>query len=142
MQRKNDIERSPTHLLHRASQCAEEIFQAAMASGITPRQLAILMTIAVEEGLSQTELTERTGVDRSTMADVVRRLMKKGYVQRRRSGKDARAYELKLTGKGREFLNGAEPVARRVDARVLDALPKGRRDAFVAALAAIIAALV
>jgi hypothetical protein len=37
------VSRSPIHLLHRASQCAEEIFHAAITDGLTPRQFAVLI---------------------------------------------------------------------------------------------------
>jgi DNA-binding MarR family transcriptional regulator len=135
------VSRSPIHLFHRASQCAEMIFHASVAEGVTPRQLAVLVVIAECEGASQTDITQRTGIDRSTMADVVRRMVKKGLLERRRSRTDIRAYELRLTDEGRKVLQAAIPVARRVDARVLDALPRARREQFLAALGSIVEAL-
>ena len=142
MDRSRDgLGRSPVHLLHRAGQSAEEIFQGAMAGKLTPRQLAVLITIADNEGLSQTGVVERTGIDRSTLADIVRRLTKRGLLHRRRSRADARAYVLKLSEEGREALNAAEPLARRVDARVLNALPGGSREEFMASLRAIVSSL-
>ena len=67
------LERSPIHLLHRAGQCAGDIFQAEMGGGdLTPRQYAVLVTVSQNEGLSQTSLVEKTGIDRSTLADIVR----------------------------------------------------------------------
>ena len=75
----NQLERSATHLIHRAGQRATDIFQAeARDSGLTPRQFAVLMTIAEEEGLTQTDLVDRTGIDRSTLADIVARLLARG----------------------------------------------------------------
>jgi len=62
---------------------------------------------------------DATGIDRSTLADVVRRLSKKGLLQRRRTREDARAYAVKLTDEGRRVLRGAEPLAKQVDERVL-----------------------
>ena len=58
---------------------------------LTPRQLAVLVTVAQNEGLSQTGLVDRTGIDRSTLADIVRRMQRKGLLQRRRTKEDARA---------------------------------------------------
>ena len=91
---------------------------------LTPRQLAVLVTVAQNEGLSQTGLVDRTGIDRSTLADIVRRMQKKGLLQRRRTKEDARAYAVKLTEEGRRVLRAAEPLAKRVDERILDALPE------------------
>ena len=53
--------------------------------GLTPRQLAVLITVSQTEGQSQTGLVERTGIDRSTMADIVRRMQRKGLLKRRRT---------------------------------------------------------
>ena len=134
--------RSPIHLLHRASQAVEDAFSTEMKiERLTPRQLAVLTTVAQNEGLSQTGIVDRTGIDRSTMADLVRRLQGKGLLQRRRTKEDARAYAVKLTDAGRRVLHTAEPMAKRVDRRVLDALPRNRREEFITALVSIIGTL-
>jgi DNA-binding MarR family transcriptional regulator len=87
------LERSATHLIHRAGQCATDIFQAeARESGLTPRKFAVLMTVAEEEGLTQTDLVDRTGIDRSALADIVARLLARGLIHRRRAKEDGRAY--------------------------------------------------
>jgi len=118
------LERSPIHLLHRAGQCAGEIFQTEMSDGdLTPRQFAVLHTVAQNEGLSQTDLVQRTGIDRSTLADIIRRMLRKGLLQRRRTKEDARAYAVKLTDEGWRVLKSAEPMAKRVDDKILAVLP-------------------
>lgn len=72
------LDRSPTHLLRRAEQRAEEIsLYYGVMRELTPRQLAVLVTIAENEGLDQMGATRLTGIDR-TMTDLVRRLMRKG----------------------------------------------------------------
>ena len=136
------LNRSPIHLLHRAGQCAGDIFHSEMKiGGLTPRQLAVLMTVAQNEGLSQTGLVDRTGIDRSTLADIVRRMQRKGLLQRRRTREDARAYAVKLTDEGRRVLRIAEPVGKKVDERILEALPGKHREQFVDDLLAIVDAL-
>jgi DNA-binding MarR family transcriptional regulator len=132
------LSRSPIHLLHRAGQCAGDIFHAELKDGdLTPRQLAVLVTVAHNEGLSQTGLVDRTGIDRSTLADIVRRMQRKGLLQRRRTKEDARAYAVKLTDEGRRVLRTAEPLAKRVDERILEALPARQREQFIDELLAI-----
>ncbi len=131
------LDRSPVHLLHRAGQCAADIFQAEL-SDLTPRQLAILVTVASDEGASQTKLAEATGIDRSTLAEIVKRLLRKGLLQRRRTRADARTYAVKLTAEGRRVLSIAVPAARRVDERVLGAMADEQREAFLTALKSIV----
>jgi MarR family transcriptional regulator, temperature-dependent positive regulator of motility len=136
------LERSPIHLLHRAGQCASDIFQGEMIEGdLTPRQYAVLVAVSQNEGLSQTQLVEKTGVDRSTLADIVRRMLKKGLLQRRRTKDDARAYAVKLTDDGRRTLEAVDPLARKVDDKILAALPGQQRERFLQDLALIVEAL-
>lgn len=136
------LEKSPIHLLHRAGQCAGDIFQTEMGGGdLTPRQYAVLLTVSLNEGLSQTHLVEKTGIDRSTLADIVRRMLKKGLLQRRRTKEDARAYAVRLTEEGWKSLRAADPVAKRVDERILTVLPGLQRERFMQDLNAIVEAL-
>jgi DNA-binding MarR family transcriptional regulator len=97
--------------------------------------------VAQNEGVSQTGIVDRTGIDRSTLADIVNRLVKKGLLHRRRTKEDTRTYAVRLTDAGRNVLRTTEPLTKRIDRRVLDALPANRRDEFIAALASIIGKL-
>jgi DNA-binding MarR family transcriptional regulator len=136
------LERSPLHLLHRASQCAADLFQSELGTDdLTPRQYAILVTVASKEGLNQTQLVERTGIDRSTLADVVRRMLKKGLLQRRRTRDDARAYAVKLTDAGAKVLKTYDPSAKRADERILSGLTAAQRERFLQDLNSIVRAL-
>jgi DNA-binding MarR family transcriptional regulator len=136
------LDQSPVHLLHRASQAVQVVFAMGMQTNdLTPRQLTVLLAVAENEGLSQTDLVERTGIDRSTLADIVKRLKEKGLLQRKRTKEDARAYAVKLTAEGQQILRAAGPLAKRVDERILDALPAKRRAEFVSALASLVSTL-
>jgi DNA-binding MarR family transcriptional regulator len=138
----NQLNRSAMHLLHRAGQCAADIFSAeARLSGLTPRQFAVLMAVAEEEGLTQTELVERTGIDRSTLADIVGRLLGRGLIQRRRAKEDARAYAIKLTAQGAKALRDAQPGAAAADSRLLANLPPAKRQDFLDSLNLIVGSL-
>ena len=135
----DDRASSALHLLHRAGQCADEMFAVSVGeAGLTPRQFAV---IANSEEPSQTTLVERTGIDRSTMADIVRRLTSRGLVQRRRTRRDARRYAVRLTDKGESALRLAEPAARSTDEKILAALAPTQRDAFLRSLSRIVMAV-
>ena len=136
------LEKSPVHLLHRAGQFAGDVFVSEMGDdGLTPRQYAVLVAVAESEGLSQTDLVGRTGVDRSTLADIVRRMIKKGLISRQRTKRDARAYSVKLTDRGRKSLDTARPAARQADERVLATLSPKQRQAFVDVLSTLVRAI-
>jgi DNA-binding MarR family transcriptional regulator len=137
-----DIGRSVVHLLHRADQCTAEAFMLALAHrDLTPRQFAVLVAVAARESATQTTITDDTGIDRSTMVDVVRRLMKRGLLQRRRSRSDARAYIVRLTDEGRRVVQAAGPEAVQVDKAIMTALAPEERDVFVEALGRVVATL-
>jgi DNA-binding MarR family transcriptional regulator len=139
----NDTELSSAiHLLHRAGQCADELFAINVGQAdLTPRQFAVLRAIADSEEPSQTTLVDRTGIDRSTMADIVRRLISKGLVQRRRTRRDARKYAVRLTDRGDAALRLAEPAARSTDERILASLPPTQRETFLRSLSRIVATI-
>lgn len=108
---------------------------------LTPRQFAVLLTVSQNEGLSQTDLVLLTGIDRSTLADIVRRMLKKGLLQRRRTREDARAYAVKLTDEGARILAAAQPKVEAVDDRILRALSPDQQATLVDDLKKIVESL-
>ena len=133
---------SPLHLLHRAGQRADYLFAHHVGSHVfTPRQFAVLTIVAEEEGLTQTDLVERTGIDRSTLADIVGRLLSRGLIQRRRAKDDARAYSIKLTPQGAKALREAQPGAAAADQKLLASLPPAKRQEFLETLNLIVTAI-
>ncbi len=141
MQPQNVFDNSILNLLHRASQCTDEMFMSRSQSDIRPRQLAVLLAIHNNPGAKQTTLVNVTGIDRSTMADIVRRLHAKRFVQRRRVRNDARSYEIKLTEEGRLALREAAYVSLYVDEQVLTALGEEDGSQFVSSLKSLVAKL-
>jgi DNA-binding MarR family transcriptional regulator len=140
--RSGSLDVSALHLLHRAGQCAEVLFTNETGkTDLTPRQYAILATVSQNPDVSQTGLVDQTGVDRSTLADIVRRLVKKGLLQRKRTRRDARMYAVRLTQKGQNALNAVKPAAARVDQRLLSALGTEERGVFIGALGEIVRAM-
>lgn len=131
-----ELSRSPGQLLHRAQQFAAERFARAMPDGekLTQRQFAVLAATAAQEGLTQSDLVKATGIDRSTLAELVARMADKGYLTRDTVRGDARAKSIRLTDQGRAsyFSNLAGALA--ADEAILDSLSKSKRAGFVKAL--------
>ena len=125
---QSDGHTSALHKLHRASQFASDLFSGEMQDiDITPRQFAVLETVMAQEGLSQTDLVTRTGIDRSTIADIVRRMQRKGLIKRKRTKEDARVYAVSTTDKSRKIMAKAMPAAVRADKKLLQALSQQER---------------
>ena len=140
--RSGPLDASALHLLHRAGQCAEVLFTVEAAKAkLTPRQFAVLVAVGQSPDISQSGLVEQTGVDRSTLADVVRRLVKKGLLQRKRTRTDARMYAVRLTAKGQNILGSVRPLATKVDQRILSVLRTDQRASFIDALGEIVKAM-
>lgn len=133
---EKSLNRSVLHLLYRAMQCASNMFESEIQV-MTPRQFAVLAALDGLEGASQAMLTKHTGIDRSTLSEVVQRILAKGFVVRRRSTTDRRAYTVKLTRQGRAKLSAVKPAVDRVDEQILSMVPARQRDAFVTALTAL-----
>ena len=133
-----DLSASPSHLLHRAQQSAVNLSSSALAEqGLTLRQFAVLAALASEEGQSQSRLVDKTGIDRSTLADMVGRMERAGYIKRTDSKEDRRAKTVSLLAKGRKAYEAALPAVEAADKQVLDMIRANRRVGFPASLASI-----
>ncbi len=132
---------SPSHLMHRALQLALDIYaEETGADGLTQRQFAVLEAVSLKAGLTQTELVRMTGIDRSTLADLVARMTTKGLLERERSTLDARAKAVRLSAEGAARLEAARPLVEAADKRIMALLPKGQRETFLNQLADLAAA--
>ncbi|MEO9873945.1 MAG: MarR family winged helix-turn-helix transcriptional regulator [Anderseniella sp.] len=121
--------------LKRAAQYSADLYSDRRGkSGLTQRQFTVLEAVFHNEGQSQTTLVKETGIDRSTLADLVNRLETHGYLSRKRSDKDARVNFVSLTEAGRDMLLNAQPQVSLVDQALVEALPERNRKAFVASL--------
>jgi DNA-binding MarR family transcriptional regulator len=129
------LDRSPSHLLHRALQRALDLYaHTAGPDAVSQRQYAVLSAVAADEGLTQSALVKVTGIDRSTLAELVARMIGKGLLERERSAADARAKAVRLTEAGRAAMESAAPRAAEADAALLKLLPSGKRSPFLSAL--------
>ena len=135
------LDRSPSHLLHRALQVSLDIYADVFGdSDLTQRQYAVLAAVEAQEGLTQTDLVRATGIDRSTLADMAARMIAKGLLARERSQADARANAVHLTPEGRAILAQAQPLMAQADARLMRLIGASKRDTFLAQLRQMVAA--
>ena len=128
---------SATHLLHRALQLALDLHADAGPAEITQRQYTVLAAAAAADGQTQNDLVRATGIDRSTLADLVARMLAKGLLERQRSATDARANTVRLSDAGRQVLGASAGPAAAADERLLSYLPAKKREGFLKSLTAL-----
>jgi DNA-binding MarR family transcriptional regulator len=110
------------HLVHR------QIAQGEFSSlGLRPKEFGALSVLVSEGAMSQRQLGERTGLDRTTMVVVTDGLERKGLAERQRNPDDRRAYALRPTAKGRRVLKRAKAAAERAEEHFLGAIPAAER---------------
>src|ERR1700675_3176943 len=103
-------------LLYRCSLRADELLtQQLIAAGLTPRQLLLLEAIRDNKGISQVTLVEQTEIDRSTLAEIVTRMVDHGLVTRERRTDTRRTNALAITKQGLRALKLAGNATERAE---------------------------
>jgi len=114
-----DIEKSVGFLLAKAYQRACALFKEEFDRyDLTPQQFGLLGFLWIEDGLSQTELSVKSQIDRTTLGGIVDRLEKEELVERRNHPDDRRAYQVFLTTRGKALEDELCPLAVRAQAKV------------------------
>src|SRR5215831_16549916 len=134
-----DLSQSPSHLLRRCVQYANDLFSREPgASDLTKQQFTVLAAVEHNEGISQTDLVAMTGIDRSTLAEMIRRMIEKGLLDRERTESDQRANAVRMAPGGRKALRSARTASERVERTLLSGLSASDRPRFLKMLAAVV----
>jgi DNA-binding MarR family transcriptional regulator len=132
---------APSHLIKRCLQFYGDLYMKETGGGdLTKQQYTVLAALENNEGVSQTALVEMTGIDRSTLAEMVHRMLERSLITRERTEADARANSITVTAAGRRALRSARQAAERAEKAFLEPLAATERTRFVKGLAAIAAA--
>ena len=130
------LSESPSHLLKRCTQYFGDLYaHEAGSNDLTKQQFTVLAALEHNDGVSQTALVEITGIDRSTLAEMVRRMLEKGLLSRERTEEDQRANAVAISPSGRKALRAARLASERAEKALLEALPPVERPKFVKLLA-------
>ncbi|HEY5347306.1 MAG TPA: MarR family transcriptional regulator [Rhizomicrobium sp.] len=133
-----DLAEAPSHLIRRCQQFYGDLYaREAGGKELTKQQFTVLAALENNDGASQTALVEITGIDRSTLAEMVRRMLEKGLLSRERTEEDQRANAVAISPAGRKALRSARNAADRAERALLDTLPPAERAKFIKALAQI-----
>jgi MarR family transcriptional regulator, lower aerobic nicotinate degradation pathway regulator len=133
--RDNHLIEMPGHLIRRLQQIASALFlDQAKAFDFTPVQYAALVAIKNHPGLDQTTLCNEIALDRSTMADVVSRLQRRGLINRTNGAADRRTKSLHITATGSRMIRDIEPAVAATQRLILAPLKASERSAFMGML--------
>jgi DNA-binding MarR family transcriptional regulator len=108
--------------------------------GISPREWAALNCLDEQHGLSQREVADLLGVDRTTMVALVDELQAKGWVKRHPQPDDRRKNIVSLTRKGRDLMQRGARIIDNCERRFLATLSESDAEQLKNALHAVIAA--
>jgi DNA-binding MarR family transcriptional regulator len=103
------------HLLRRAQQLHVAVWLHDVCSETTSVQYAALVVLDQRPRASQRELGRVLDLDRSTIADLVARMMRRGWIERERDESDRRRNVLQLTAAGQAELARLKPRVEAIE---------------------------
>lgn len=121
----------PGYLGYQIRQAQAAIFRDLAANtaalNVTPGEYGLLSLVDANPGISQIDLAQVYGLDKSTLSLAVTRLHKRGLVRRTRSADDGRYYSLWLTPSGSRLLAGARAYVEAQEKAMDRVLRPGER---------------
>ena len=111
------------HLIRRSQQIHTLMWNSEVSDEVTSPQISVLVALARNPGVDQRTLGEAVSLDRSTAADVIERLMKRGFLERTRDPRDRRRNVLRLTEEGMDLLNTIGPRSEAMNEHLISVLP-------------------
>ena len=127
-------------LLRRAWYGLNQAFRRRIAHlNLTPDQYTVMRTLTQgsEDGLTQTQLTSRMSSDPNTVASLLDRMERAGFIERKIDPEDRRARRILLKPFGNENFQQAKDIAIKLQSGVLQSLSDERKALFLQELTTI-----
>lgn len=127
-----DINEEMTYLVYVMQKRMRRQMSAALDRyDITLEQYVVLYNLVDQDGINQKSLSHKVDKDQATLARILDILENRGYVVRRTTEKDRRAFLVFITDEGK---NKVKEIARRLGAvhkEIVEGIPSDRVDLFV-----------
>lgn len=121
----SDLWHRPGYLIRRLHQIQVAMFLEECAEfNITPVQFGVLTVLHDGEPRDQGSIATQLGVDRNTVADVIRRLERRGLLKRLEATVDRRTKPARITNEGAAFVDAVQPAMERAQRRFISPLQK------------------
>lgn len=129
------LHRSPGYLIRRLDSRAASLYERHTGqSALTTRQFGLLKVLHDHGALRQTELAHHLDLDRSTLGEMLTRMLDRGLVRRHAVPDDRRTSEIELTPLGRTTLLDNLRGAIEAQVAFLAPLPAYLRPVFMRCL--------
>lgn len=99
-----------------------EIKSRLQPYNLAPEQNLVMMLLWEKDGLTQNQLSEKLGKDKTNIARMVGNLEGKGFIERKFCPSDRRSLEVYLTEDGRKLKEEVVPVSEAFNADVTEGL--------------------
>jgi DNA-binding MarR family transcriptional regulator len=130
----------PGHLARRLQQSSYALWTTMVSDDLTAPQFVVLNVLLGNPDIDQRTLGELASLDRSTVAEVVARLVRKGLVARVRDEVDRRRNVLRLTERGCDMLGKVGPRTAAMNRRLLSCLSREERELLLSLLRRVVEA--
>jgi DNA-binding MarR family transcriptional regulator len=120
---------------------ARALHERLVPHGVAPGQLSVLQRLWQGDGLTQAELARAVRVEQPTMARTLDRMARDGLVERVPSKEDRRAFNVRLTARGRALRRAVEAETMALDRLAVAALRRKDRHELVRILDQVIESL-
>lgn len=129
----------PGFLVRRLNQIHYALFfEECHTQNITPVQYGILTALSLVPWMDQTEIGMDVGLDRTTTADVIKRLQERGLIDRRINPGDKRSRQAALTRAGAALVQDLHGSMARAQQRLLEPLSPRNREVFMRLLGTLV----
>jgi DNA-binding MarR family transcriptional regulator len=119
-------------------QYANDLYSRQAGGGdLTKQQYTVLAAVEKNDGISQSGLVAITGIDRSTLAEMIRRMTEKKLLEKKRTETDQRTNAVHIAANGRKTLRSARAASYQVERTLLSHLSATDRVKLVKLLATI-----
>ncbi len=118
-------------LVRRAQQVHNRLWGKVVSEEVTSPQFSVLLALATNPEADQRTIGRAASLDRSTVADVVDRMVRRGYLERRRDPGDQRRNLLRLSAAGHVLVEPLMARARQMNDSLLATLEEGERAEFL-----------
>lgn len=137
----DDLWGRPGYLVRRLHQIHIGLFaESCEGFDLTAVQYAILSVLYAGDEFDQLSLSKAVGIDRTSGADVIKRLVRRKFATREPSENDRRARVVRITEEGRALVRRVRPMMEEAQDKFVAPLNEDEREEFMRLLDKLITA--